>query len=369
MMIFTAYLALTSIFGIDVVSAFSGAYSSTMSRISTPRAFGETGVPRHRTMPLTQKATPAPTLFSVGDSDQQADLEHNTVTARVLSEALPFIQAYSDKTVVVKYGGHAMENAEASLSFARDVVMLKQCGVKPVVVHGGGPQIAAMLKRLDIPTSFVEGFRVSDPDTVEVAEMVLCGKINKEIASSIKRAGGRALGLSGKDDNLLLAKKLWKQVTDETTGEVKQVDIGFVGEITSVNTRVIRDLLGSGIVPIIAPIGVDDSGRTYNCNADTAAGAIASALKAHRLLLLTDVSGVLSKEKELLRELDSVQVDQLIEDGTISGGMIPKVNTAVGAVRAGVGASIILDGRVRNALLLELFTPGGAGTLIRLQDY
>lgn len=300
------------------------------------------------------------------DDNDLLKLEKNTVTASVLANALPFIQAYADKTVVIKYGGHAMENEEASLSFARDVVMLKQCGVNPVVVHGGGPQIAAMLKRLDIGTSFVEGVRVSDAATVEVAEMVLCGSINKAIANSIKRAGGRALGISGKDDNLLMARKLAKKITDESTGEMKEVDIGFVGDITSINTRIIRDLLEAGIVPIIAPIGVDALGQTYNCNADTAAGAIAGALKAHRLLLLTDVPGVLNKEKKLLPLLDSVQVKTLIEDETIFGGMIPKVNTALDAVIAGVEASIILDGRVRNALLLELFTPGGAGTLIRL---
>ncbi|CAM9615696.1 unnamed protein product [Discosporangium mesarthrocarpum] len=303
----------------------------------------------------------------------QTDEEHYAYTAQILSEALPYIMEHSGKTIVIKYGGHAMENEEASLSFARDIVMLKQCGVNPVVVHGGGPQIAAMLKRLEIPTSFVEGVRVSDPATVQVAEMVLSGSINKGIASNIKQAGGRAVGISGKDDNLLLAKKLSKIITDPSTGKGKArlwrrgaMDIGFVGEIMDVNTKVIEDLISAGIVPVVAPIGVDNHGQTFNCNADTAAGAIAAALKAYRLFLLTDVPGVLNKSGELLKELDSNKVDEMMRDGTVYGGMIPKLNTAIEAVKSGVGASIVLDGRVQNALLLELFTPGGAGTLIRL---
>ncbi|CAM9454880.1 unnamed protein product [Pylaiella littoralis] len=358
----TVYLAVATASGINVSSAFVTVVGQALRQ----PICGDDGWQR-RGMPGRQ-AGPATSLNSAESDSVSSDLEQNSLIARVLSDALPFIQAHADRTVVIKYGGHAMEDKDASLSFAKDVVMLKQCGVNPVVVHGGGPQIAAMLKRLDIPTSFVEGVRVSDPATVEVAEMVLCGSINKGIANSIKQAGGRALGLSGKDDNLIIAKKLGKKVVDEETGEVKVVDIGCVGDITTVNTRVIRDLVGAGIVPVIAPIGVDESGQTYNCNADTAAGAIAGALKAHRLLLLTDVAGVLNKEKELLQQIDSVKVEELIEDGTIFGGMIPKVSTALDAIKAGVGASIILDGRVRNALLLELFTPGGAGTLIRLPE-
>eukprot|EP00611_Tribonema_gayanum_P026298 TRINITY_DN621_c1_g1_i2.p1 TRINITY_DN621_c1_g1~~TRINITY_DN621_c1_g1_i2.p1 ORF type:complete len:276 (-),score=136.50 TRINITY_DN621_c1_g1_i2:238-1065(-) len=272
---------------------------------------------------------------------------------------------HTGETIVIKYGGHAMEDAAASLQFAKDVVLLKSCGVNPVIVHGGGPQIAAMLGRLNIETSFVEGLRVTDTDTVDVAEMVLCGKINKGIASSIKQAGGRAIGLSGKDDNLILADKLQKVITDPGTGISKMLDLGYVGEIKKVNTKIISDLVAAGIIPVIAPIGVDERGQTYNCNADTAAGAIAGALKANRLLLLTDVKGVLSKEGELFEELTTERVSELMRDGTITGGMIPKLNTAVNAVKAGVGAAIILDGRARHALLLELYTSGGAGTLIK----
>ncbi|CAM9213940.1 unnamed protein product [Chrysoparadoxa australica] len=274
---------------------------------------------------------------------------------------------HSGETIVIKYGGHAMEDAEAALEFAKDVVLLKQCGARPVVVHGGGPQIAAMLKRLDIPTSFVEGLRVTDAATVEVAEMVLCGSINKGIASSIKQAGGRAVGLSGKDDNLLLAKKMQRLTVDAETGSGKVLDIGFVGEVAEVNSELLNDLLDADIIPVIAPIGVDLRGQTYNCNADTAAGSIAAALKANRLLLLTDVKGVLNKDGKLLPELTIANVEELKEDGTITGGMIPKLNTAVEAVTGGVGASIVLDGRVRNALLLELYTSGGAGTLIKAE--
>ncbi|CAM9453230.1 unnamed protein product [Phaeothamnion confervicola] len=292
----------------------------------------------------------------------------NVGVANVLSEALPYIMQHAGETIVIKYGGHAMENPEASLNFARDVVLLKQCGVNPVVVHGGGPQIAAMLKRLNISTSFVEGLRVTDAETVEVAEMVLCGSINKGIAGSIKQAGGRAVGLSGKDDSLILAEKYKKIITDPATGQSKMLDIGFVGEIKKVNTQVVTDLIQAGIIPVIAPIGVDERGQTYNCNADTAAGAIASALKANRLLLLTDVKGVLDKEGRLLQELTLEDVNNLMQDGTIYGGMIPKLDTALRAVQEGVGASIVLDGRVKHALLLELFTSGGAGTLIKLDD-
>eukprot|EP00953_Heterococcus_sp_UTEX-ZZ885_P032513 16978-Heterococcus_DN1.PRE.1 len=238
---------------------------------------------------------------------QSAKAEANQAVAEVLSDALPFIMDHTGETIVIKYGGHAMEDATASLQFAKDIVLLKSCGVNPVIVHGGGPQIAAMLARLDIETSFVEGLRVTDSDTVDVAEMVLCGKINKGIASSIKQAGGRAVGLSGKDDNLILAEKLQKVITDPGTGQSKMLDLGYVGEIKKVNTKVISDLVAAGIIPVIAPIGVDERGQTYNCNADTAAGAIAAALKANRLLLLTDVKGVLNKEGVLLEH--SILVD------------------------------------------------------------
>eukprot|EP00639_Heterosigma_akashiwo_P037743 CAMPEP_0194707892 /NCGR_PEP_ID=MMETSP0296-20130528/855_1 /TAXON_ID=39354 /ORGANISM="Heterosigma akashiwo, Strain CCMP2393" /LENGTH=275 /DNA_ID=CAMNT_0039604407 /DNA_START=256 /DNA_END=1083 /DNA_ORIENTATION=- len=272
---------------------------------------------------------------------------------------------YAGQTIVIKYGGHAMTEAKLADYFAKDIVLLKQCGVNPVVVHGGGPQIAEMLKKLNIESTFVEGLRVTDEDTVRIAEMVLSGSINKDIVSSIKRAGGRALGLSGKDDHLILAEKLEKVVTDPSTGLSTALDLGFVGEPVTINVKLIEDVIAAGLIPVIAPVGVTPQGQTLNINADTSAGAIAGALGASRLLLLTDVTGVLDKDKQLLREIQLDQVAGLKADGTITGGMIPKLMTAVGAVGAGAEAAVIMDGRVPHAILLELFTPGGSGTRVQ----
>lgn len=258
-----------------------------------------------------------------------------------------------------------MTEAKLADYFAKDIVLLKQCGVNPVVVHGGGPQIAEMLKKLNIESTFVEGLRVTDEDTVRIAEMVLSGSINKDIVSSIKRAGGRALGLSGKDDHLILAEKLEKVVTDPSTGLSTALDLGFVGEPVTINVKLIEDVIAAGLIPVIAPVGVTPQGQTLNINADTSAGAIAGALGASRLLLLTDVTGVLDKDKKLMREIQLDQVAALKADGTITGGMIPKLMTAVAAVDAGAEAAVIMDGRVPHAILLELFTPGGSGTRVQ----
>jgi len=258
-----------------------------------------------------------------------------------------------------------MTEAKLADYFAKDIVLLKQCGVNPVVVHGGGPQIAEMLKKLNIESTFVEGLRVTDEDTVRIAEMVLSGSINKDIVSSIKRAGGRALGLSGKDDHLILAEKLEKVVTDPSTGLSTALDLGFVGEPVTINVKLIEDVIAAGLIPVIAPVGVTPQGQTLNINADTSAGAIAGALGASRLLLLTDVTGVLDKDKKLMREIQLDQVAGLKADGTITGGMIPKLMTAVAAVDAGAEAAVIMDGRVPHAILLELFTPGGSGTRVQ----
>ena len=277
-------------------------------------------------------------------------------TARVLVEALPYILKYDQKTVVVKFGGNALAGGEASAAadFAQDIVLMKQTGIDPVVVHGGGPQIGAMLKKLEIPSTFINGLRVTDEAAMEVVEMVLSGSINKQIVSGINAAGGRAIGISGKDGNLVIARKLEKD----------GIDLGFVGEPETVNTAVLRTVMSSEIVPVIAPIGVGINGETYNINADTVAGAVASAMEASRLLLLTDVEGVLDRDKKLIPRLTVAEARTLIADGTISGGMIPKIETAIDAVEAGVSAAVILDGRIPHVLLLELFTEHGAGTMI-----
>jgi acetylglutamate kinase len=277
-------------------------------------------------------------------------------TARVLVEALPYILKYDQKTIVVKFGGNAMAGGEstAAADFAQDIVLMKQTGIDPVVVHGGGPQIGAMLKKLQIPSNFINGLRVTDEATMEVVEMVLSGSINKQIVTGINAAGGRAIGISGKDGNLIVAKKL----------ERDGVDLGFVGEPETVNPSVLRTIMSSEIVPVIAPIGVGTNGETYNINADTVAGAVAGAMEASRLLLLTDVEGVLDRDKKLIPRLTVAEARALIADGTISGGMIPKIETAIDAVEAGVSAAVILDGRIPHVLLLELFTEHGAGTMI-----
>jgi len=285
--------------------------------------------------------------------------------AAVLSEALPFFRRYSGKTVVVKYGGHAMGDEVVAERFAADVVLLKQVGINPIVVHGGGPQIGQMLKRLRIKSDFIDGLRVTDRATVEIVEMVLSGSINKQIVSAINAGGGFAIGLSGKDANLIRARKLTRTKVDPDSNIESVLDLGFVGEPEAINATVLETLRNSAIIPVIAPIGVGEDGQTYNINADTVAGAVAGAVKAARFLLLTDVAGVLDKSKMLIPDLTADQARRLIEDGTIAGGMIPKVETCLQAIKEGVEAAVILDGRVSHAILLELFAEGGAGTIIR----
>ncbi len=285
--------------------------------------------------------------------------------ARTLSEALPYMRKYAGRTFVIKYGGHAMENEELGHMFAKDIVLLKQVGINPVVVHGGGPQIGAMLKRLAIKSEFIDGLRVTDKETVEIVEMVLAGSINKQIVSMINAAGGKAIGLSGKDANLIQARKLRRTQRDEDSNIEKILDLGFVGEPQHINPDILETLEQSDIIPVVAPIGVGKNGETYNVNADTAAGAIAGTMNACRFFLLTDVAGVLDKDKTLIPDMTVEQARGLIADGTASGGMIPKIETCVAAIEQGVEAAVILDGRVPHALLLEIFTEGGAGTLIR----
>ncbi len=284
--------------------------------------------------------------------------------AAVLAEALPYMRRYAGKTILVKYGGHAMGDEAIADSFARDIVLLKQVGIDPIVVHGGGPQIGQMLQRLKIKSDFIDGLRVTDQATVEIVEMVLSGSINKQIVSAINRVGGTAIGLSGKDGDLIRARKLARTRRDPDSNIEKVLDLGFVGEPETINTKVLETLERSDIIPVIAPIGVGADGETYNINADTVAGAVAAAMDAVRLLLLTDIAGVLDGEKRLISEMSAAQARALIADGTISGGMIPKVETCLEAVDGGVEAAVILDGRIAHAILLELFTEG-AGTLIR----
>jgi len=285
--------------------------------------------------------------------------------ARTLSEALPYMRRYSEETFVIKYGGHAMGDDELAECFARDVVLIKQVGINPVVVHGGGPQIGKMLERLKIKSSFVNGLRVTDRDTVEIVEMVLSGSINKQIVTSISAAGGNAVGLSGKDGGLIRAKKL-RRTHHQTDSNIEKIlDLGFVGEPTQVYPHVLESFEDSDIIPVIAPIGVGAKGETYNINADTAAGAIATAVGATRFLLLTDVSGVMDSSGKVLPELTISQIRQMVTDGVINGGMIPKVETCIHAVNGGVDAAVIIDGTVPHALLLEIFTDAGVGTLIR----
>jgi acetylglutamate kinase len=283
-----------------------------------------------------------------------------------LAEALPFMRLYAGQTIVVKYGGHAMGEEHLAHSFARDIVLLRQVGMNPVVVHGGGPQIGKMLDRLKIKSEFIDGLRVTDQATVEIVEMVLSGSINKQIVSAVNGAGGKAIGLSGKDANLVRARKVRRTKKDPDSNIEKLIDLGFVGEPERVDARVIEDLVAKDIIPVIAPVGVGERGETYNINADTVAGAVAGALRARRLLLLTDVMGVLDKAKSFIPELSIKRTRELIQDGTISGGMIPKVETCIEAVEQGVDGAVIMDGRVPNAVLLELFTPPGFGTRISM---
>jgi len=279
-------------------------------------------------------------------------------TARVLVEALPYILKYDNKIIIVKYGGHAMEGG-VSEHFAQDIVLMKQTGIDPVVVHGGGPQIGSMLKKLNIASSFVDGLRVTDASAVDVVEMVLTGSINKQIVSGINAAGGKAVGLSGKDGNLIIARKI-----DHIAKNGEKVDLGFVGQPEKISPNILRTIIASDLIPVIAPIGVGEKGETFNINADTVAGAVAGAMAAERLILLTDVEGVLDKERKLIPKLSVADARALIADGTISGGMIPKIETAIDAVVSGVKAAVILDGRIPHVLMLELFTEHGAGTMI-----
>ena len=285
------------------------------------------------------------------------------VKAAVLAEALPYMRRYAGRTLVVKYGGHAMEDAGRGDSFARDVVLLKQVGINPIVVHGGGPQIGQMLDRLGIKSSFVDGLRVTDRETMEVVEMVLAGTINKQLVSAINAEGGCAIGLTGKDGGLIEASKLIRTRVEADTKT--EIDLGFVGEPQRVAAGVLDTFKQSDIIPVIAPIGVGLRGETYNINSDTVAGAVAAAVMATRLLLLTDVAGVLDADKKLISEITAATARRLIAENVINGGMIPKVETCLAAVDGGVDAAVILDGRVPHAILLELFTGAGPGTLIR----
>ncbi len=290
--------------------------------------------------------------------------EEAQLQAMVLARALPHMQRYDDAIVVVKYGGHAMGNEDVARSFARDIVLLEQAGVNPVVVHGGGPQIGAMLEKLGIKSQFAAGLRVTDKATVEIVEMVLAGSINKQIVGFINEAGGMAVGLCGKDGNMVRARKASRTLVDSDSKIEQIVDLGFVGEPDTVDTTVLDQILRREIIPVLAPVAAANDGGTYNVNADTFAGAIAGALKAKRLLLLTDVPGVLDKDKKLIPHLTIAEAHGLIADGTISGGMIPKVETCIYALEKGVEGVVIIDGKVPHSVLLELLTDHGAGTLI-----
>lgn len=300
--------------------------------------------------------------MSMEDLDLEVDGQQQ---AAVLARALPFLRRYAGDTIVVKYGGHAMGVDQLSDAFGRDIALLKLVGINPIVVHGGGPQINVMLERLNIRSTFVDGLRVTDQTMMEVIEMVLAGSVNKQVADLINHAGALAVGISGKDGSLLRARKLVRQVRDPETGEERDLDLGFVGEPYRIDPRVLYSLLGSGLIPVIAPIAIGDNGETYNVNADTAAGAVAGSVNATRLLMLTDVAGVLDENGVLIPELTAEEARRRIADGSISGGMIPKVETCLAAVKAGAKAAVILDGRVPHACLLELFTRKGSGTLIR----
>lgn len=299
----------------------------------------------------------------LGQTDQNMAVP-DLSKAEVLIEALPYFQRYAGRTFVVKYGGHAMGNAQAARDFAEDIVLLKAVGINPVVVHGGGPQIGDMLSRLGVESTFVDGLRVTDEATAKIAEMVLSGAINKELVGWLSNAGGKALGLSGKDGGLVSARKVTRTTKDPESLIEKVVDLGFVGEPDKVDTSVIDTAVAAGMIPVIAPIAAGENGETYNINADTMAGAIAAALGAARLFLLTDVPGVLDADKKLLSDLRPAEIARLKEEGVIKGGMVPKLETCVSAVNSGCEAAVVLDGRVAHAMLLEFFTARGAGTLV-----
>jgi acetylglutamate kinase len=284
--------------------------------------------------------------------------------AAILSKALPYMQRYDRATVVVKYGGHAMGDPELAAHFARDIVLLKQSGVNPVVVHGGGPQIGALLEKLGIKSRFEGGLRVTDQDTMDVVEMVLAGSINKKIVADINAQGGKAVGISGKDAGLMTVRKLVKEVADPDSNLMKAVDLGFVGEPTKVDPHIIEVIIASDLIPVIAPLGVSRDGQTYNVNADTFAGELAAKMLAKRLLLLTDVEGVLDSQGKLIAQLSIEEARALIADGTISDGMIPKIESCIQVLQNGVEAVVIINGKTPHAVLLELFTEHGAGTLL-----
>ncbi len=286
-------------------------------------------------------------------------------TAATVASALPYMRKFAGETFVIKYGGHAMGDETLAEHFARDVVLLKQVGIHPVVVHGGGPQIGRMLETLHIKSEFIDGLRVTTKDMVDVVEMVLAGSINKQIVTAIQQQGGLAMGLSGKDGNLIKAQKLKRTRRDPDSNIEKVLDLGFVGEPTEVNPAIMEEFAKSNFIPVIAPIGVGENGETYNINADTAAGAVAAAIKAEKLIMLTDVAGVLAKDGELLSELTLKEVGKLMKDGTISGGMIPKLETCLYSLEKGVKNAHILDGRIPHVLLVEIFTEHGAGTMVR----
>ena len=287
--------------------------------------------------------------------------------ARILAEAIPHLIRYDEQTVVIKFGGNAMGDEALATAFAQDIVYLKQSGINPIVVHGGGPQIASMLKKLEIKSDFVHGLRVTDKPTVEVVEMVLCGKINKEIVSAINGQGGKAVGISGKDANLMIAKKI-TEMPDPQSNLMQAVDIGYVGDPVEVNPHIVDVISKSDLIPVIAPVGISREGETLNINADTFASALAARMQAKRLMLLTDVTGVLDNEKKLISQLTVEEARDMIKSGAISGGMIPKIEGCIEVVEAGVEGVTIIDGRVPHCVLLELFTEHGVGTLVSRGD-
>ncbi|MBF0291663.1 MAG: acetylglutamate kinase [Nitrospinae bacterium] len=285
--------------------------------------------------------------------------------AEILTESLPYMRKFRGKTIVIKYGGAAMVQEDLRKVFASDIVLLKHIGINPVVVHGGGPQINEMLKRLNIPTKFVQGMRVTDEETVNVVEMALVGNVNKEIVSLINGAGGRAVGLSGKDGGMIMAEKMLVEKTGSPGERPEMIDVGLVGKVTRVDTSVIKALEDAGFIAVIAPVGVGSNGETYNINADYVAGAIAGALQAEKMLILTDSAGIMDKHKQLISGVTQSEVRQMIADGVISGGMLPKADTCFAALDAGVSKAHIIDGRVKHSVLLEIFTDQGIGTEIR----
>ena len=313
---------------------------------------------------MTKNTDPAPHHPATAGHALDSATVPAQLKALILAEALPHLIRYDGQTVIIKFGGNAMGDQALSEAFAQDIVFLKRSGVNPIVVHGGGPQIAAMLKRLDIKSEFVHGLRVTDKATVEIVEMVLAGAINKEIVSSINRQGGKAVGISGKDANLMIAKKV-TELPDPKTNIMEKVDIGFVGDPIEVNPEIIDVISKSDLIPVIAPVGVSRDGQTLNINADTFASALAARIKARRLLLLTDVAGVLDKDKKLIEDLTVDAAREMIRKGVINGGMIPKVEGCIDVVEAGVEAVVIIDGRVPHCVLLELFTEHGVGTIVR----